>query len=77
MISLHKLHLHVYYEDVYQYKRFQKFSTKTLTRIAYPNFKNKQKIVFSPLKVKDEQFPRDAIIEIVSLFTSKSIYLIS
>ena len=26
------------------YKRFQKFSIKTLIRIAYPNFKNEQKI---------------------------------
>ena len=50
--SLHKLHFHVHYEEVYLYKSFQKFSIKTLTKIAYPNFKNKQKIGFNPLGVK-------------------------
>ena len=60
MTSLHKLHSHVHheevyqpqkedrcsssFEEVYQYKRFQKFSIKTLTIIACPNIKNKQKI---------------------------------
>ena len=44
MISLHILHSHAHYEEVYKYKRFQKFSIKTLTKIAYPNFKNEQKI---------------------------------
>ena len=43
MIYLHKLHPHVHYEEVYEYKRFQKFNIKIVTKIAYPNFKNKQK----------------------------------
>ena len=43
MISLHKLHFHVHYEEVYYNKMFQKFSIKTLTGIGYSNFKNKQK----------------------------------
>ena len=49
MISLHKLHSHVYYEEVYQYKRSQNFTIKTLTRIAYLNFKNEKKTGFNTL----------------------------
>ena len=52
MISLYKLHFHVHYEEVYQYKRFQKFAIKTLTKIIYPNFKNKQKTSLDTLGVK-------------------------
>ena len=52
MISLHKLHSHVLYEEIYQYKRYQKFSIKTITRIACPNFKSEQKIGLSTLEVK-------------------------
>ena len=51
MISLHKLHFHDHYEEVYQYKRFQKFTIKTLIRIAGPNFKNEQKTSFNTLGV--------------------------
>ena len=49
MIFLHKLHSHVHYEEVYLYKRFQKFSIKTLTRIAYQNLKNKQNLCLPSL----------------------------
>ena len=52
MISLHKIHFHVHYEEVHPYKRFQKFSIKTLTRIGYPNFINEQKTGQSNLGVK-------------------------
>ena len=52
MISLHKLHSHVHYEKLYQYKRFQKFSIKTLTEIGCPNFINEQKTGQSILRVK-------------------------
>ena len=52
MISLEKLNFHVHYKEVYWYKRFQKFSIKTLTRIACPNFKNKQKIGLRTLGIK-------------------------
>ena len=45
-------HHHVLYEEVYQYKRFQKFSTKTVTRIASPNCKNEQKRGQSSVGVK-------------------------
>ena len=31
-----KLHSHVHYEEVYQFKRLQKFSIKTLTIISLP-----------------------------------------
>ena len=51
MISLHKLHFHVHYEEVHQYKRFPKFSIKTLTSIGCPNFKNEQKTGQSNLGV--------------------------
>ena len=44
MISLQKLHFLVHHEEVCKYKRFKKFSIKTLTRIAYPNFKYEWKI---------------------------------
>ena len=49
MISLHKLHTHVHYEEVCEYKRFQKFIIKTLTKIACPDFINEQKISLSSL----------------------------
>ena len=52
MISLHKLHCHVHYGEVYQYKSFQKFSMRTLIRIACPNVKNKQKRGLNTLRVK-------------------------
>ena len=52
MISLHKLHTHVHYEEVCEYKRFQKFIIKTLTKIACPDFINDQKISLSLLWVK-------------------------
>ena len=52
MISLHKLQFHVHYEEVYYYKRFQKFSIKTLTRIARPNSKTNKKISLSTLGIK-------------------------
>ena len=42
MISLHKLHSHIHYEDFYYYKKFQKFSINTLITIVCPNFRNKQ-----------------------------------
>ena len=54
MNSLHKIHFHVHYEEVYQYKRFEKFSIKTLTRIGCPTFKNEQKIGQSNLGVKED-----------------------
>ena len=34
IISLHKLHFHVCYEEVYSHKKFQKFSIKTLVTIV-------------------------------------------
>ena len=43
MISLHKLHSHVHYKEVYEYKRSQQFSIKTQTKIVCWNFKNEQK----------------------------------
>ena len=54
MISLHILHSHVYYEEVYEDKRSQNFSIKTLTltTIVCPNFKNKQKTGLNTLEVK-------------------------
>ena len=51
MISLQRLHFHVHYEEVYQYKKFQKFSIKTATRIGCPNFKNEQNTCKSNLGV--------------------------
>ena len=51
MISLYKSHFHVHYEEVYLYERFQKLSIKTLTRLVYPNFINKQETSLSPLEV--------------------------
>ena len=44
MITLYKSHSHIHYEEAYRYKKFQKFTIKALTTIAYPNFKNKQKV---------------------------------
>ena len=52
LTCLHKLHCRVYYEEVYYYKMFQKFSIKILTKIAYINFKNKQKVGISSSKIK-------------------------
>ena len=52
MISLHKLHFYVHYEEVFLYKRFQKLSIKTLPRIAYSNFKNEQKTSQNNLEIK-------------------------
>ena len=49
---LHKFHSYVHYEEVYQCKRFQKLSIKSLTTIAYLNFKNEQKIGLSILGAK-------------------------
>ena len=43
MISVHKLHSHIHYEEAYLCKKSKKFSIKTLTTIACPNFRNKQK----------------------------------
>ena len=43
---------HVHYEEVYKYKRFQKFNIKTLIKIGCPNFKNEQKTSQSNLEVK-------------------------
>ena len=34
MISLHKFHFHVDYEEIYDQKKFQKLSIKTLITIA-------------------------------------------
>ena len=34
MISSHKLHFHVFYEEIEEYKKFQKFNIKTLIMIA-------------------------------------------
>ena len=39
IIILHKLYSHVFYAMAYHYKKFQNFNIKTLTIIAYPNFK--------------------------------------
>ena len=55
MISLHKLHSHVHHKEIYLYKRFQKFSIKTLTKNKCRNFKNKQKIGLSTLGVNIAQ----------------------
>ena len=52
MNSLHKLHYHIFYEEVYQYKRFQNFNIKIVTRIACSNFKNKQKTSLGTLGIK-------------------------
>ena len=35
MILLHKIHFHVHYEQIYEHKKFQKFSIKTLIIIAW------------------------------------------
>ena len=60
MIALHKLHSHVHYEMVYQYKRFQKFSIKTLMRVAFPSLKNEQKIGVSPsmINLKNKSYEK-------------------
>ena len=54
-LSLHKLHFHVHYEEVYEYKRFQKFSIKTLTRIGCPNVKIEKKTSQSNLGVRNSR----------------------
>ena len=52
MISLHKLHSHIHYEEFYQHKKFHKFCTNILITIAYPNFRNKQNLGLGKLGVK-------------------------
>ena len=42
MISLHKLHSHIHYEQFYEYKKFLKFNINTLITIACPKIKNNQ-----------------------------------
>ena len=41
MISLQKLRFHVHYEEVYEYKRFQKISIKTLTSLGRSHSANR------------------------------------
>ena len=43
IISLNKLHFRVCYEEVYQHKKFQKFSIKTLVTVAWPKCKKYHK----------------------------------
>ena len=42
MIVLHKLHAHVYKEEVDEDKRVRKLSIRSVTRMAESNFKIKQ-----------------------------------
>ena len=35
MIALPKFHFHIHYKEVYLYKKFQNFSIKIITTIAY------------------------------------------
>ena len=66
MISLHKFHSHVYYEEVYYFKRIQKFNIKTRTSIACLDFKSEQKTGFDTLGlIKD-------CIELVNLVVSRA-----
>ena len=55
MILLHKLHSHVHYEEVYSYKRFPKFSIKTLTKITCQNLKNEQIIGLNHVGVNESR----------------------
>ena len=67
MISLHKLHCHIHYEEFYQYKKFQKFSINTLITIACSNVKNKQNVGLGQLEVNN------LIFEISYSFLSQSL----